>query len=251
MFAHEGTGRSDRNNRIVAGYLALTGGYVNAAGFVLLGTFTSHVTGNVGRLGNDVATRDAPAFWGALAMIGAFFAGAVVASIILESAVFRARPYAYATALGLEAALLALFCVIASETTQAAPHLHDAEAALLCGAMGLQNALVTRLSGAIVRTTHLTGVITDIGIETARWLRWGRARLARKIHVPLVVTEPERPAVAKIQLLGTIASAFTLGAVLGATATPAWRHRALLVPIGGLVLAAAYALSTGRRAPAA
>ena len=40
--------------------------------------------------------------------------------------------------------------------------------------MGLQNALVTRVSGAVVRTTHMTGVLTDIGIELVRMRAWVR-----------------------------------------------------------------------------
>ena len=54
MFTHEGPGRPDRLNQKLAGYLAFVGGYVNSAGFILIGTFTSHVTGNVGRLANDL-----------------------------------------------------------------------------------------------------------------------------------------------------------------------------------------------------
>ena len=35
-------------------------------------------------------------------------------------------------------------------------------------AMGLQNSLVTIISDAIVRTTHLTGLFTDLGIELSQ-----------------------------------------------------------------------------------
>ena len=58
---------------------------------------------------------------------------------------------------------------------------------LLCAAMGLQNSLVTRLSGAVVRTTHLTGVLTDLGIEGARWFRLWRANLAHRTRIRLTV----------------------------------------------------------------
>ena len=34
--------------------------------------------------------------------------------------------------------------------------------------MGLQNSLVTRISNAVVRTTHLTGIFTDLGIELSQ-----------------------------------------------------------------------------------
>ncbi len=41
-------------------------------------------------------------------------------------------------------------------------------------AMGIQNALVTRVSGAVVRTTHMTGVVTDIGIQLVKMMTWVR-----------------------------------------------------------------------------
>lgn len=162
MFQHEGPARSEKKNALLAGYLALTGGYVNSAGFVLLGIFTSHVTGNVGRLSVDLTRHDAGGALGALIMLGAFFSGAVIASVIIESAGFRSRSNAYGMALALEAALLLTFLLL-PEPTPDAHRLHDSEAALICASMGLQNSLVTRLSGAVIRTTHLTGVVTDLG----------------------------------------------------------------------------------------
>ena len=66
----------------------------------------------------------------------------------------------YALALSTEASLLLLFTWLSYQVFSAHPRMRDAEAALLCAAMGLQNALVSRLSGAVVRTTHLTGVVT-------------------------------------------------------------------------------------------
>jgi uncharacterized membrane protein YoaK (UPF0700 family) len=112
MFQHEGPARSERNNRRVAAYLAWTGGYVNSAGFVLLGIFTSHVTGNVGRLATDISRHDVKGTLGALTMIAAFFAGAVLASVIIESAAFRSRSHAYGAALALEATLLLIFVLL-------------------------------------------------------------------------------------------------------------------------------------------
>jgi uncharacterized membrane protein YoaK (UPF0700 family) len=247
MFQHEGPARSERNNRRVAAYLAWTGGYVNSAGFVLLGIFTSHVTGNVGRLATDISRHDGKGTLGALTMIAAFFAGAVLASVIIESAAFRARSNAYGTALALEAALLLIFMLLPDVTDPGSERLHDSEAALVCASMGVQNSLVTRLSGAVVRTTHLTGVVTDLGIEAARWLRWGRVRLGRRFRLPLALGVAERPEIARISLLSIIAITFTLGALCGAWAASRFRHTAFIVPFAGLALAAMYALVTGRR----
>jgi uncharacterized membrane protein YoaK (UPF0700 family) len=46
---------------------------------------------------------------------------------------------------------------------------------LLCFIMGLQNAIMSKMSNSEIRTTHLTGVITDLGIELGRMLYWNRS----------------------------------------------------------------------------
>jgi uncharacterized membrane protein YoaK (UPF0700 family) len=250
MFRHQGPGRTDRQNRLLAGYLAFFGGFVNLAGFVLIGTFTSHVTGGVGRLANDVASSDLDGAAGAVFLIVAFFTGALVVGMTLESDALARMPFAYGAALSGEAALLLLFTAAAAWAPAVHTRTRDVEAALLCVAMGMQNALVTRLSGAVVRTTHLTGVVTDLGIEVARWFRWWRVTLAKRLRVRLSFgrNSAERPPHVKIALLATIASAFTLGAIAGACTAVALGHAAMLVPAAGVAASAAYAFGTGRTA---
>jgi uncharacterized membrane protein YoaK (UPF0700 family) len=247
MFKHQGPSRSPRQNAILAAYLAFVAGFVNSAGFVLIGSFTSHVTGNVGRLANDIASSDADAATGALTMIAAFFVGAFVASMIIESDALGTVAYAYGAALAVEASLLVAF-ILAFAGIAGGYLLHDYEGALLCGAMGMQNSLVTRLSGAVVRTTHLTGVITDLGIEGARWFRWWRSSASEAWGVRLAfgrIASP-RPPAARIVLLATIAGAFLVGAVAGAASGVVWRHLALLFPAICLAAGAGYAFSTGK-----
>ena len=189
MFRHHGPGRSPQENRVVASYLALVGGFVDSAGFVVIGTFTSHVTGNVGRLSNDLAGAQFGAAATALTMLVAFFFGALVASMVIESSFFGRNPAGYGVALLTEAVLLLLFMGAATLTPAAHPRLMDLEAAILCASMGMQNSLVTRLSGAVVRTTHLTGVLTDLGIEAGRWFRWWRVSLSERVRVKLAFGE--------------------------------------------------------------
>lgn len=248
MFKHQGSSRSDRENRRLAGYLALIGGFVNSAGFMLIGSFTSHVTGNVGRLANDLAVRDFHAAVFAATMIVAFFGGAFAASMAIESDVFRKMPYAYAFILACEGSMLLVFMLLSRLTTAEHPRLLDAEAAILCVTMGMQNSLVTRLSGAVVRTTHLTGVFTDLGIEAARWFRWWRGSLAERVHVRLAFgrARPEKPAAAKVALLGTIAGSFTTGAVAGAQIVVHLQHATMLIPSAAVFVGAIYAFFNGR-----
>ena len=250
MFKHHGPSRSPRQNAVLAAYLALVGGFVNSAGFVLIGSFTSHVTGSVGRLANDVASRDWSAAAGAAAMIVAFFCGSFVASMIIESEALGSAADAYGASLALEAFLL--FGFLATFTGGGGgDRIRSLEGATLCAAMGVQNSLVTRLSGAVIRTTHLTGVVTDLGIESARWVRWlhGRASDAWQLKPSFGATPPHRPVVARIGLLGIIAAAFTSGAIAGAVGATKFRHMALVVPLASLVAGAAYAFASGRSRP--
>lgn len=249
MFQHQGPGRSSRENRVVASYLALVGGYVNSAGFVLIGTFTSHVTGNVGRLSNDLASGQLAATATAFTMLVTFFAGAFAASMILESSFFGRSSNGYAAALFAEAILLLLFTAAATLTPEAHPRLRDLEAAILCASMGMQNSLVTRLSGAVVRTTHLTGVFTDLGIEGARWFRWWRGTLSERLRVKLAFgrNPPERPAGPKTELLATIAVSFVLGAIAGSALGVRLRHSAMLLPSAAVAALGVYAILNDRR----
>ena len=220
MFQHEGPERTAQQNRILAAYLACIGGFVNSVGFVLVGNFTSHVTGNVGRLASALA-HGVPA-GAVLAMIAAFFSGAVVATLVIEGASGVHRARGYGAALSLEAVLVMIVALV--------PGTELAATLGLSAAMGMQNSMVTRLSGAVVRTTHLTGVVTDMGIEVGRWIR----------------RDPGRN-VGRLGLLGTVAGAFATGAVAGAFAG-AWAHGLALLAAGvALLVGAAIAYRSSLR----
>ena len=200
---------------------------------MLIGSFTSHVTGSVGRLSIDLSTGSVGAALSALLLIASFFTGAFGASLIVEAATSRAR--GYGLALLVEGLLLTAFISVAGLSRATHPRALDAEAAILCLAMGMQNSLVTRLSGAVVRTTHLTGVVTDLGIEAARWYRWYRS-------------QAERPVGSRSILLLTILATFVLGAVLGALVTFRASRWAMGAPAIAILAASLYALMLGARA---
>lgn len=235
MFRHEGPSRSHRANEILAASLALIAGYVNAVGFTLLGAFTSHVTGNVGRFGDDVARADISAAIFAAVLVATFFAGSIATTLIL-SVRRRRTAFGYGIVLVVEAVLLVAFAISPFPPRDlSTARLVDAHAAMLCAAMGLQNAMVTRLSGAVVRTTHLTGVITDLGIEIGRWARWIFRGRDKRIDRPV----PEQGI-----LLVTIAVGFTGGTVGGAAAALAWDRWATVLPAVAVVAAAIQAFTS-------
>lgn len=239
MFKREGPARDARTNMQLAAYLAATAGFVNSGGFVMIGSFTSHVTGSIGRFANDLANGQLAASLSALSLVLAFFAGGVVASFVLEDRRVRV-PLRYCLVLAVETVLLLGFVFTAGLSRTTHPRQLDAMAALLCAAMGLQNSLVTRLSGAVVRTTHLTGIVTDLSIESVRWYRWYKARLLPR------ASQPPAPAPdGRIALLIAITGSFVVGAAAGAVLTARASRWAMCLPAALVGAASAFAFYQG------
>ncbi|MBK7859078.1 MAG: DUF1275 domain-containing protein [Archangiaceae bacterium] len=242
MFSHEGPSRDPTRNAVLAGVLALIAGFCNSGGFILIGSFTSHVTGNVGRISTDVARGEPAAAFFAVLLVVMFFGGAFLATLIIESHTRERMRRGYGMALLLEAVLLLLFVFVAGLSDATHPRVLDAEASILSLAMGLQNSLVTKLSGSVVRTTHLTGVLTDLAIEVARWYRWHRAKLKQAVPMLVGAAAPaERPVQTRSILLGVIVFAFVVGAVLGASVTVWWSRWAMVLPALAVAVLAAIA----------
>jgi uncharacterized membrane protein YoaK (UPF0700 family) len=230
MFNHEGPARNATSNSVLAGYLAFVAGFANASGLILVGAFTSHVTGNVARVSASVARGDIAGAAQAGVLVAVFLLGAVTASLLLETNLFRRTSSAYGAALLVQGGLLSAFVV-------------TDVGSLLSFAMGMQNSLVTRLSGSVVRTTHLTGVVTDLGIEIARWVRWTWSKAFGGRPASPGRNPAARPTPTRSLLLLTIALAFTAGGMLGAIVAPAWGARSIVVPAVAILLAAAYAFA--------
>lgn len=155
---------------VLALLLAGVAGDVNATAFFAVGLHTSHMTGTVATVGEMLASGQWALARAALRLLLAFVSGAVAASFLLDATRHKPRGR-HAAALTVEALTVGAIGLWLST------HPGSREPTLLwglCFAMGLQNALVTRVSGAVVRTTHMTGVLTDIGIESVRMVTWVR-----------------------------------------------------------------------------
>lgn len=159
--------------------LAFVAGCINAVG--LLGfeqQALSHVSGTATLLGTTLVADSFPGILHLSGILAAFFIGASVSGFLLRGSALKLGRH-YDTALVLEALLIfAAFFLLSEESYYG----HLAASA----ACGLQNALVTTYSGAIVRTTHLTGIFTDLGIMLGLWLR-GEAFDKRKAILFLLI----------------------------------------------------------------
>jgi uncharacterized membrane protein YoaK (UPF0700 family) len=194
--------------------LAWVAGYTNTVSVLTIGTVTSHVSGTASALGRDTVQGNWPAAAHALVLFLSFFLGAVVSAIMTETARRRGWRSMYVLPIGTEVALLLVFAAGLQyyghqppETLTGLYWLGGVAAA----AMGLQNATITRISGGVVRTTHMTGVLTDVGLESVRLVwRWWDNRAPGTWWAAL-----RDPLGKRVLLLGSIGASFTLGAAIG------------------------------------
>lgn len=112
----------------------------------------------------------------------------------------------YALPLLVEAMLLLGFGMLGARLAQIDLLFIPVTVMLLCFTMGLQNAVITKLSNAEIRTTHITGLMTDIGIELGKMAYWNAAP-----GMPRVQADR-----ARLRILLALATAFFVGGVAGA-----------------------------------
>ncbi len=149
---------------IGSGVLAFIAGIINAVGF--LGYHRqgiTHLTGTTTLLGIAVASQNFPGIFHLVAFIGSFLAGAVLSGFIVQDSTLNLNRR-YGVALVVESLLL--FAAI--------PLLHRDNFSgdcLASAACGLQNAMASTFSGAVIRTTHVSGIFTDLGIFIGHWMR--------------------------------------------------------------------------------
>src|SRR5690606_719134 len=117
-----------------------------------------------------------------LVSLAAFIGGAITTTLLISWARRQKLRSKYALALLLEAMLLLVFGLVGANLTSFAYLLVPTAVLLLCFIMGLQNAIITKISQAEIRTTHMTGVITDLGIELGRLIYWNQSKKANDIQ---------------------------------------------------------------------
>ena len=227
-----GQGRSFPRNVTLAIALSLVAGAVNASGLLAAGAMTSHMTGNLTRVGEGIALGTVSALQPA-GYLASFLAGAFLATLSMSTLVRRGLREPVPSLLLVEAALLA--AVATSGWFLSRPLLVTE---LLCLAMGWQNALITHISGAVVRTTHMTGATTDLGIELGRLLMsrpkslssWPSRGLVRWVRA----IPPESDGARAALHLSAI-TFLLLGATLGPLLFVRYGYKAMFAPVAVLL----------------
>ena len=165
-----GRHRTVAGNRHLGWVLSFNAGAINAGGFLAVQQYTSHVTGMVSALADHLALGEMGLVVDAAAGVLFFLLGSITSTLMVNLARHKGMASEYALPLLLEAALILCFGLMGAQLNRYEGLLVPFTVVLLCFIMGLQNAVVTKLSRSVIRTTHLTGTVTDLGIELGRLL---------------------------------------------------------------------------------
>jgi len=165
MFRHQGKSRTLKHNLQIAIILSFVAGIVNVTGFLAFKQLTTNVTGHFALFINDVATFD---FWKGtiyFLYIFSFLFGSFSSSFLIEKFRENKRLNVFFLPTIIESLTLISIGLLSNIIDMKSP---DLIVCLLLFAMGLQNSFVTKISNAVVRTTHLTGLFTDLGIDISQ-----------------------------------------------------------------------------------
>lgn len=196
--------------------LAAVAGAVNAGGFLAVGVYTSHMTGIVSSVADELVLGRLGTVAAGLGALLAFTAGAACTAWMVGharldprlAAGLRGRRSPYRGPLLLQAALMLVFGLLGARIDGLHPLSVPLTVLLLAFMMGLQNALVSKVSQSQIRTTHMTGVITDLGIELGKLLVWHRRGTPEQSRV--------RANRRRLRLHAGLLGSFFGGGVLGA-----------------------------------
>ncbi len=193
--------------------LAFVAGIVNVVGILGFDHHPiTHLTGTTSLLGEAVSRLDGPAAGHLLALMGSFLAGTVFCAWFVGDRPLRLGRR-YGVALLIESGLLCGCVPLLWRENLAGVY-------AAAFAVGLQNALVSTYNGAVVRTTHVSGMFTDLGIFLGHTLRGLPTDRRRRRLCLLVIT------------------GFLGGGIAGAAMFRAMGYAALFVP-GALTALAA------------
>ena len=200
--------RTLQNNARLDAVLAFVAGATNAGGFLAVGTYTSHMTGVVSALADHLVLGNLALAAASLGALAAFLLGAMTTAWLVNWGLREKLASAYGLPLLLESALLLIFGIFGATISLWSNFFVPVTVLLLCFIMGLQNAVITKISKAEIRTTHVTGLVTDLGIE-----------LGKLLYINRTQTNPAAPVRAnhqKLRLHLTLVCSFFMGAVSGA-----------------------------------
>lgn len=188
MFKHQGQTRTYKHNLQIATVLSFVAGMVNVTGFLSIQQLTTNVTGHFALIINDLAHFQ---FWQGFIYclyILSFLLGAFTSGVLIETFQQNQRLNVFVLPTLLESLILIIIPALGLFNVTISNNLI---ACMMLFTMGLQNSYVTKISNTTVRTTHLTGLFTDLGIELSQLFfpktHTGREKLKSAIMLRIAI----------------------------------------------------------------
>lgn len=224
LFGSENISTYTRGNMMLWLALAFQAGMINIAGFLSCHGFVSNVTGYATLFGLE-AGQEHFSIASAFLLVPIFYLiGAGLSGVLVDSRIRAGQKPRYFVVFGCLFLIMLYICVAGFNGMFGSFGVPDEASAnfylltSLSMACGMQNGTVTLVSKSVVRTTHLTGLTTDLGIGLVRV--WN----ARRRHEKL-----DQEGEANLMRIGIILS-FTLGSCIGFFLFAHWKFRAFAVP---------------------
>ncbi|HQF47445.1 DUF1275 domain-containing protein [Flavobacterium alvei] len=180
MFRHKGKNRTFAHDLRLATLLSFVAGLVNITGVLALKTLTTNVTGHFAFFAEEIMKHNYATAITFLVFTVFFLLGSFLSSFLQEFISIKNPDLSHIYPITLE--MIILIAVGAFGTSTGLFTLEGKLTAFfMLFAMGIQNSLVTNISRSTVRTTHLTGLFTDLGIELSQLFFYKKPEEIKKL----------------------------------------------------------------------
>ena len=226
MFKHKGKSRTYIHNLRLASILSFVAGIVNITGVLSVKILTTNVTGHFAYFSEELSNKNYQTAVVYLLFILSFLVGSFVSNLLIEIISRIKPPISYTVPMAMEIIILSVVGIFGARSVLSNIN-GQVIACTLLFTMGLQNSLVTKASQSVVRTTHLTGLFTDLGIELSQLFFYRKTIEAQQLSK-------------NIRLKLAIIGCFFLGCILGSFIFRTFELKTLLLASACLTIALFY-----------
>mgnify|MGYP003606741552 CR=1 FL=1 len=226
MFRHQGKNRTFIHNLRLAILLSFVAGIVNIIGVLSIHTLTTNVTGHFAYFAEEVMKQDYAAAFTFFVLTLFFLFGAFTSNFLAELIAKKYTHLSHVIPISLEMIILLGIGFLGFQTELSSNEGKWIAFSMLF-AMGIQNAMVTKISQSTVRTTHLTGLFTDLGIELSQLFFYKKPEETKKLKT-------------SIYLRLSIIICFFIGCVSGGFIYNILKLKTLFIAVAFLLIALLY-----------
>lgn len=149
--------------------MSFQAGYINVGGFIIFGSFVSHVTGTSSQIGMGISSLNYEQLITFLVLLLAFISGSAFAGHFLSRKMEEGKEPQYILVTAFKAFLFASVLIVSEYYFDNMSHNIKLTIILMLSlACGIQNATCAIATNGFLKPTHMTGLSTDIGINLTK-----------------------------------------------------------------------------------